>query len=314
MKVIAPLFVLGPPRSGTTHLHRVLANDERYTTFRTWECLFGLSVTARKLGLWLARLDALLGRPVSRAAGWLGQKLFRPMDAVHPLELDAPEEDFLCLMPPLACFLLVVPFPRATWLWRLARFDTLATPRERKIHLAYYRAMLQKHLYVHGTDKQLLSKNASFSGMAETLLGEFPDARILACVRDPLEVVPSQLSALRPALAASGFDAVSPTLRDSLIDLLRFYYLHLARVADTHPGKLAFLRNTELRGELKASVTGALAAIGRPADEALTARLTELAGESREFRSAHQYSLDEFDLSADLIKSRFARVYQYFRF
>ena len=42
IEVREPIFVLGPPRSGTTHLHHVLSADTGTTTFRTWECLFGL--------------------------------------------------------------------------------------------------------------------------------------------------------------------------------------------------------------------------------------------------------------------------------
>ncbi|WP_166805004.1 sulfotransferase [Nitrosococcus wardiae] len=47
VSVFQPLLVLGPPRSGTTLLHRVLAQDSQFTTFATWECLFAPSVTQR---------------------------------------------------------------------------------------------------------------------------------------------------------------------------------------------------------------------------------------------------------------------------
>ena len=63
-----PLFVVGVPRSGTTFLHGVLAEDEHNTTFATWECFFALSVTWRKLWRFAGRLDAALGRPVRSPA------------------------------------------------------------------------------------------------------------------------------------------------------------------------------------------------------------------------------------------------------
>ncbi|MEO1202655.1 MAG: sulfotransferase, partial [Pseudomonadota bacterium] len=99
VEIRRPMFVIGPPRTGTTFLHQVLARDPAYTTFRTWECLFGLSVTARKTLMLLAWLDGLLGRPFGRLGGWLGRAIAGPLDDIHPLGLSEPEEDFLCLMP-----------------------------------------------------------------------------------------------------------------------------------------------------------------------------------------------------------------------
>ena len=45
-KVKDPMFIVGNARSGTTFVHRVLASTSRsFTYFRTWEILFGSSVT-----------------------------------------------------------------------------------------------------------------------------------------------------------------------------------------------------------------------------------------------------------------------------
>lgn len=314
VEVQNPVFIIGPPRTGTTHLHHVLSGDERTTTFRTWECLFALSVTGRKLCLGLAALDRLLGRPVGRLAGRLSRGMLRAMDDIHPLGLSDPEEDFLCLMPLAACFLLVVPFPEAQWLWRTARLDTDAGVDERHRLMRHYRRCIQKHLYVFGPDRQFLSKNASFAGLSEALLDEFPDARILATVRDPLAAVPSQLSALRPGLAACGFAEVPPAFRDALVDLLVFYYEHLADVAARHPDRIAFISNDDLKHELEASVTQAFSRVSLDMSPQFAHVLKRAAQASRRHRSSHRYSLDEFDLSEELIRSRFERSYCHYGF
>ena len=258
VEVRQPLFVLGPPRSGTTHLHHVLSMDDTTTTFRTWECLFGLSVTGRMLLLGLGRLDRLVGRPFGRVGAWLGRNLLGGMEDVHPFAMDAPEEDFLALMPVMQCFILVVVFPRADWLWRTARLDTEADDAQQRRLMRFYRACVQKHVYVFGTEKRFLSKNASFSGMAESLLETFPDARILATTRDPKKTVPSQLSSIAPGLAAVGFDRISPGLRDRFVEQLAFYYLHLDAVARDHPERIAVIDNAELRDNLEVVVRASL--------------------------------------------------------
>ncbi len=311
IQVREPLFVLGPPRSGTTHLHHVLAADPDATTFRTWECLFGLSISARRLILLLIRLDRTLGQPGRRMGKWIGRRFFGDLDQVHPLSLEAPEEDFLVLMPALECFVLIAVFPRADWLWYNARLDRDASAGQRRRLMRFYRACVQKHLFVFGFDesgreKKFLSKNASFSGSAEALLETFPDARILACNRSPLKTVPSQLSALRPGLTLAGFRQMPVRLRDQLVELLHDYYQHLTELARRDPDRLVIVDNEDLKLRLAETVAGALEQLGRPPGEIFRKRLVVLASESRGFRSGHHYTLKEFDLNAEQIEQRFA--------
>lgn len=309
IEVRRPLFVLGPPRSGTTHLHRVLAADERTTTFSTWECLFGLSITGRYVCLGLARLDGLLGRPVGRLASWLGGRMLGSMDDVHEFGISEPEEDFLCLMPVASCFILIVAFPAAPWLWSTARLDRDVDERERRALLRFYRRAIQRHLYVFGRDKQYLSKNPSFSGMAESLLEEFPDARIVACSRDPVATVPSQLSSLEPSLRLFGFRGVTTALRDSLVDLLEFYYEHLNDVQSRYPERMASINNDELREDLANGIARVYSEIGLDIDDAFAERLKSASTASRGFRSKHRYTLEDYGLDAAEIRSRFEPVW-----
>ena len=41
-----PIHVVGVPRSGTTHLHRILAHDRAFTSFTLIECVFCLLYTS----------------------------------------------------------------------------------------------------------------------------------------------------------------------------------------------------------------------------------------------------------------------------
>lgn len=308
------LFVLGPPRSGTTYLHRALAADERYTSFRAWECLFGLSVCGRRLALGLAALDRVCGAPLARCAAWAGKRLNGDMAAIHQLGLQEAEEDFLCLLPASGCFLLVMAFPRLDWLWTLARFDDGMRSPGREAWLEYYRACVQKHLYVAGTGKLYLAKNPSFSGMAAALLDTFPGSRVIACVRDPRETVPSQLSSLRPFLRQCGFTTLPDDLQRNLLALLEHYYLHLADVAGTQPGRVAFLTMNALQDNLAAAVAGAFAELKLDMPAGLRDSLAAAAREASGYRSQHNYDASEFGLSEAAIDQRFRTVRRQFGF
>ena len=126
-----PMFIVGVPRSGTTFLHRMIANDrQQFTTFTLWELIFALSISEKYFWLVLSRLDALVGRPFGRILDLLVRVLFRQFDEKHKITLTQPEEDYLSLMPIFACFLLVLPFPFRDEIWHLAYFDE-RTPRSR---------------------------------------------------------------------------------------------------------------------------------------------------------------------------------------
>lgn len=238
--VLRPVFVLGVPRSGTTRCHRLLAEDPRFTTFSTWECLFAPSISERYLIRALAALDRRLGAPLHAIISRLERRLSRALDEVHPTNLAAPEEDYLALLPILCCFVLVVPFPQANWLWRMARFDRDLPAAERQRILAGYHRCLQRHLYVHGPDKILLSKNAAFAGMAHSLARAFPDSRLVVCERDALQVVGSQFNALAGARRLCGLSADDPLFRGKLLESLEFYYRNLDALKQALPANRCF--------------------------------------------------------------------------
>lgn len=230
LEVRRPVFVLGVPRSGTTFTHRLLARTSNVTTFSTWECLFAPTIAERYFWLGVGRLDRVLGRPLGRLIDVLQRFLAARFDEVHPIRLEAPEEDFFVLLPILCCFLLVLPFPDAKWLWQMAQFDSRVSPEERTAVLGWYRRCLQKHLFVHGADKILLSKNASFAGMAGSLADAFPDSRLVLCERDSVAVIRSQFSALEAGMAAFGIREARSDFRIKLLNTLEYYYSNLARV------------------------------------------------------------------------------------
>lgn len=307
-----PLFVLGVPRSGTTRLHQVLAQDQQFTTFRTWECLFAPSVTQRLFFLGLARIDRAIGAP----AAWLLRRIerhaFAGLDAVHPMGLMTPEEDYFALMPVLSCFILALPFPGFEHIWRIGRFDADLDPAERRRLLDFYEACLKRHLYVHGADKRLLSKNAAFAPWAQSLAQRFPDARFIVSLRDPLETVPSQLSSIGSGLAFFGIPADSKPVRQRLTAQLAFYYENLDRLREQLPDdRHAALGMTELRAGLGQMLTRIYERFGLSLSAAFAEVLRHEDAQAKCYKSSHRYSLEQFELTPAALSERFAAAYRH---
>lgn len=232
-----PVFILGVPRSGTTHTHQILAGDCRFTTVKLWECLFAPSVTERYLYACLARVDRGMGAPFNRILSELEGWLLERFNDIHPIGLQAPEEDFLLLTSRLDCFLLVLIFPECDWLWKLSRADSAKDTSQRTALLIRYRRLLQRHLYFHGEELQLLSKNASFAGLAHSLGAEFPDALFVICERDAQITVRSQFRSIKAICNALSVDKVFPAFEAELLNTLYFYYQNLQALQDSLPAR-----------------------------------------------------------------------------
>jgi len=311
VRVRAPLFVVGPPRSGTTLLHHTLAADSaRFTTPRTWEVLLAPSVSARRLALALAAADRRCGRPLGRLAGRAERALARRLGGVHPTGIGAPEEDYLALAPVLGCFALVFAFPHDESLWRLARFDDEVGERERTRILSFYRLCIQKHLYVHGPERRFLSKNASFSGAVRSLRRLFPDCQVLCCLRDPQESVPSLLSAVAPGVRWFALGAEAERFRARLAGVMAHYYRHLVLELGALPEhRCVFVDMRALQADLPATVARAYAGLRMAPEPPFTAYLAAAAPAARAHRPRGDYSLGEFGLDRGWVRERFGAFY-----
>ena len=299
-----PVFILGVPRSGTTHLHEVMANDTQFTSFTLWECLFGLSITARYFWRGVVRVDRLFGGPLAAVTGWIEKRWLGALDDIHPLTLGAPEEDYMALLPMFACFVLVVPFPGAPWLWRMGYVDRDMSTHDRDLLLGFYKRCLQKHLYFHGPEKVLLSKNAAFASLANALARYFDDCRVIVCDRPPAETLPSQLSALSGGVRLFGCDP--QYFNQRFLELFEYYYPHLDEVfAELPPARAIRVPIARQRESLGDTLRDIYQQLGLPMSETFRKDITELDARSRNYRSRHRYSAHDFGFSQAFLRERF---------
>lgn len=249
LTVAKPVFILGVPRSGTTFLQRTLSGDPQFTTTTLQECLFTPAISQRYLASGLAWLFQPLVRMFK---GWFVAKqsqFRRQMESIHPLGLDQAEEDFLLLLPALACFIQMVVFPGHQKTWQLAHFDSQVGPWRRKVIMNLYYRQVQRHMYFHGQDKVYLAKNPSFTSLIGSLKSAFPDAVIVACVRDPKQAVPSQIRSLEPAFDVLGHDLTAPEFQSHVLAMLAHYYHEVERWSQ-RAGTVLVVDMNELTGEL----------------------------------------------------------------
>ncbi len=309
-----PLFIVGVARSGTTFLHRLLSRDSsNFISFSLWELILAPSITQRKIVLGLAACDRFVGAPLKRLLGWAERAIFGKLDDIHMISLSDPEEDYFTLVPIYACFLMILPFPFFEELGHLAFFDDQTPAADKERIMAFYKTCLQRHLYVHGTDRVLLSKNVSFGPMIAALNRTFPDCRIIGTVRDPLYAVPSHISSMMEGAALFDNDTRGDAFTRQLVDVQRYAYTHLAEVLPRLPEeRRLIIRMEDLHRDLYSVVTGVYHHFHYSLVPEIEAWLRQQSRRQKSYKSGHQYDLASFNLSAEDISRRFADVYNRF--
>lgn len=309
-----PLFIVGVPRSGTTFLHRFMSADtEHFTTFSLWELILAPTITQRKMIQGLGVLDRLAGGPARRMIDLLERRAFSGLDAIHKISLSDPEEDYFALAPIYACFLMILPFPFPDTLGYLAFFDDAADDAHKERIMAFYKTCLQRHLYVHGTEKILLSKNVSFGPMVQTLARAFPDCRIVGTVRNPEDAVPSHISSMMEGAALFDNDVQGDTFRDQMIEVQRYAYTHLAEVLPRLPeDRCTILTMESLQNNLHDVITALYERFGYTMTPAFDWYLRLETRKQQSYKSGHHYDLAAYNLTKEDIFHRFSDVYHRF--
>ncbi|ETR72859.1 MAG: hypothetical protein OMM_07293, partial [Candidatus Magnetoglobus multicellularis str. Araruama] len=297
IEIKEPLFILGVPRSGTTLLQRVISNDtDRFTTFMLWELLFAPAIIERKLILALGKLDHLMGAPFYRLLNWLDNVAFKGLDDIHLASLTVPEEDYFALLPICACFLLIHVFPFDDELWHLAYFDDKMPEKDKDRIMKFYSASLKRHLYIKGADKRILSKNPSFTPMIQTLNKTFPDCKIIGCVRNPLQVIPSLVSSMMTGVELFDNDPKAYEFRDQLMNMLVYFYTHLHEILPGLPSdRHDFVTMEYLKENVQQTVEDLYHRFGFDISPAFHDYLTKETHQAQKYKSQHRYSLDQFD-------------------
>lgn len=314
VQVRAPLFIVGIPRSGTSYTHRLISRDtDQFVSLTLWELLLAPSVSERKFWLLLGRLDRTLGSPVSRLVKMIERRSAGNLDAIHEIRLSDPEEDYFFLIPMFACYLMILPFPFHDVMGHLAFFDDATPSKTKAIIMGFYKSCLQRHLYVWGTEKRLLSKNVAFGPMVASLNDTFPDCKILCNVRNPLKSIPSHISSMMAGAEIFDNDPRGHEYRDQMIDVQRYAFSHLSEFLPGLPeNRHAFLRMEDLKNDVQGEIKRIYDCFGYEMSDAFEAYLMKEKRKERNYSSGHRYSLASFDLNPEKIAEMFSDMLEKF--
>lgn len=194
-RVDRPLFIVGLPRTGTTILHELLAQDPANRVPMTWEVAHVHPPPARAT----YETDPRIARVDAQLAGV--DRLIPDFKRMHPMGATLPQECVALTAHDFASMIF-------TTTHRLPSYQAWLDRADLGWVYASHRRQLQYLQWQCPAERWVL-KSPGHLWALEALLAEYPDARIVQTHRDPLRVIAS-LASLIANLRSMASDAIDP--------------------------------------------------------------------------------------------------------
>ena len=309
-----PLIILGNLRSGSTFLHRLLSRDsETFTSLTTWDIYLTPSVTQKKITQFVARIDNKLGGHLHRLLHAFDDATLGKFK-IHQISFFQPEEDENILLHIWDSFWVSFLFPFMDELPNYQHFDEVLSPKHKKRVMAFYKSMIQRHMYATGK-KYFVAKNPAFSPKIETLVEFFPDARIIYLARNPLDMLPSTVSWINYARRVFTDPGDGYHYLDEIVDLTQHWYRHPLNYLDAHPSPRHLILNyNDLIQRPEQVLREFYEQFGYPDKPGLEDIIDEAVKETLSYNSDHTYSYEDMGFTREQIVELYADIFDRFGF
>lgn len=283
----APIIVTGLHRSGTTHLHRLLAQDVDSHAPPYWQLIAPIvppgSVDNR--------------RERARRSLAVRTAMMPDLSRMHSIGADTPEE----------CFYLTASSFQSVFFWSMAPVTGylqwyLRSDRTQKYR--EYRAWLQI-LQAQAPGKRLVLKAPEHLGALEALLGAVPEAEVVHIHRDPVTAYASYLSMAKTTQSLTVADLDVHRTAETSLDLFASELRALARARATHGDRIHDVDYTDVVADPVGAVTAIYRSLSMPMSAQFTSALRSYAAsEPKDRHGVHHYRLADEGVDEDWVRRR----------
>lgn len=291
-----PIFVTGLPRTGTTLMHGLLAQDPATRAPRHWECIFPSPPPERVRYTTDRRIAA-----AERQLRWF-HRMNSEIRKIHPVGAQLPEE---CLIITSHSF-LSFQFQTSH---HVPSYQTWLEAQDLRPSYVAHRRFLQQLQWRCRGERWALKAPAHLYGI-DALFAVYPDAGVVLTHREPLEVVASAAS-LHTVLRSTFSDTVDPVAvgREVTTRWCEGMRRALAvRDGGTVPGERFFdVQYTDLVRDPLGVVRRIYAHFDMRLTDAAENRMRRFLAENpKDKHGRHEYTLEQFGLDRDEEWQRYA--------
>jgi hypothetical protein len=283
-RIEKPIFIVGMPRSGSTYLHELLAENPGYRAPRVWEVMFPVGATEP------SRADEQARARKAAFCLWWFRKLAPRADAVYPMRAMTPHE---CVA--IHSYTLLSEEFISTC--RVPTYEAFLRGRDLTPVYRWQKQFLQ-YLQVDSPGQRWVLKSPDHVYGLEQLLTVFPDACIIQTHRNPVEVLKSSADLTRVLRGLYGRAGDADEIRRREARVLAEGAERFIQFRDSHPelgGRIIDVRYTDLIAEPMATVRRICEGVCTPMTNGLAERVQQIASNRGRYTgpraSAHPMSL-----------------------
>jgi hypothetical protein len=291
VEITRPIVVCGLPRTGTTHLHNLLAADPNLRSLPYWESLEPVLPGSEAEGRDDGEPDPRIAR--TAAAIDMVNRSMPLFVRMHEMTVEHAHEEIQLLAIDMSSMLFETTAPMPSW-----RDDYRA--RDQTPSYRYLRTVLQALTWLRGGDRWAL-KSPQHLEQLGPLASVFPDATFVVTHRDPVEITASVVTMLtytaRMSVAAPDPVAIGRYWAERVEDLLMAC---LRDHDDLPPAQTVDVRLDDLVADDMAVVEQVYDVAGQPLPESSRAAMAEFAARHPPGRHGTVVAdLTAFDLDPD---------------
>ena len=298
-EIIAPIVIVGLPRTGSTMTHRLLASDPNHTAMLWWEGRYPALLPGEKrgdietrMGLGKAEVDAVVAASPEA------------LD-IHPWDYKGADEEILLLEHN---FLSTVPES-------FMALPSYSKWIEEQDHTLAYEDLKKFIQYLQWQNpgrenKRWVLKSPHHLGFIDKMISVFPDAKIIQTHRDPIKTVPSFCS-----MCANLFEPLTTNFDKVFIgkhwsNKLTRALNHCMNISEKHPDNFLDLEFLNMIKDPIDEMKKIYEFIGESFGEKTEVAMEAWREENKHEMGAHKYSLEEYDLTESQINNNFAKYQQ----
>jgi hypothetical protein len=286
--IARPIFITGMPRSGSTFLHELLAEDPGNRVPRVWELMFPVAdAEPRRSGR-----DPRVRKAAANL--WWFRRLAPGADSIHPMRAESPHE---CV----AIQSYTLMSEEFISMCRVPGYETFLHAADFRPVYAWQRRFLQ-YLQASGPARQWVLKAPDHVRTLEALFAAFPDAVVIQTHRNPLEVLESltrMIEVLHGLFSTPG-ERTQIAAREAR--MLAEGMERSLRFRDAHPelaGRFLDFHYSEIVSDPLGVVGRVYEQVGRPLTEVAERNMRELAASRSRYRRRGAASPSLADLGLD---------------
>ncbi len=295
-KIKSPIIIIGPHRSGTTRLQRMMASDSQLQHLKAWE---GINPAPR-----LNQPDSGLIARHAEAKQMLdtGQQINPEARIAHPMDADWPEEDSqllnhsFCGMSTLGLYNVTDYYQRFIDMDKSSAYNDLAD-------------MMKLVSWSRGDpeDRRWIIKNPQHMLNLDVLIKTFPDAKLIFTHRDPIKTAGSLMSLMWHYAVQNTDIPCRAHIRDMWLNLSEEMSRRCIRIRESIPATQQLdIYYEDINHDWRKSMQHIYQFIDMPftskTESAMNAWLVN--SERKGYHSGHRYNLEDFGTSNDEIDNR----------